>query len=96
MAVRVEEWTVDGEAVFRVIGVVWGGRAPPTELHLWMDDEDLGPVEMCAERDVATWGLWQATLPTGARGAVTLRLTAVGVPARRLDDRYYDRVVDLS
>jgi DMSO/TMAO reductase YedYZ molybdopterin-dependent catalytic subunit len=94
--VRVEEWEVDGRAVFRVIGVVWGGKALPTALHLWMDDEDLGPVEMCGDRDVRTWGLWQALLPDRARGTVTLHLHAEGVPDRRLDERYYDREVDLG
>lgn len=96
MAVRVEAWELDGEPIFRVIGVVWGGREAPDVLRLWMDDEDLGPVEVCGERDVRTWGLWQAYLPSGVQGTVTLWLTAEGVPARRLDARYYDRRVDLG
>lgn len=96
VAVRVERWEVGGEEVLRVVGLVWGGRAAPAALHLWMDDVDLGPVAMCAPREVVTWGLWHAFLPRGAAGAVTLWLTAVGVPARRLDARYYDRTVVLG
>jgi DMSO/TMAO reductase YedYZ molybdopterin-dependent catalytic subunit len=94
--VRVERWEVDGNDVFRVVGVVWGGKQVPDALHLWMDDQDLGPVEGCGDRDPRTWGLWQSFLPTGAKGVVTLRCTAEGVPALRLDLRYYDRKVDLD
>jgi DMSO/TMAO reductase YedYZ molybdopterin-dependent catalytic subunit len=93
---RVEEWEVEGERILRVIGLVWGGTGAPYDLHLWMDTVDLGPVELCARPDTGTWGLWQAVLPREASGTVTLRCTAVGAPARRLDDRWYDRRVDLG
>jgi DMSO/TMAO reductase YedYZ molybdopterin-dependent catalytic subunit len=93
---RVEAWEVDGERLLRVVGLVWGGSGEPYELHLWMDGEDLGPVDLCSRPDARTWGLWQAVLPRNASGTVTLRCTAVGVPARRLDDRWYDRRVELG
>lgn len=96
VAVRVEEWEVDGHRVFRVFGVTWGGQTRPDALHLWMDDDDLGPVTLCDPGDVATWAWWHAELPHRATGSVTLRLTAVGVPALRLDNRHYARVVDLT
>jgi DMSO/TMAO reductase YedYZ molybdopterin-dependent catalytic subunit len=93
---RVEEWELEGERILRVVGLVWGGTGEPYELHLWMDGLDLGPVELCPRPDAGTWGLWQAVLPKDAEGTVTLRCTAVGVPARRLDDRWYDRRVELG
>jgi DMSO/TMAO reductase YedYZ molybdopterin-dependent catalytic subunit len=94
--VRVETWRIDGERVLRVIGAVWGGRRQPDALRLLMDGEDLGPVELCEREHARTWGLWEAFLPAGASGVVTLRLEADGVPARRLDSRYYARPVDLG
>lgn len=93
---RVERWEVDGEVILRVIGVVWGGKAEPSAIHLWMDGEDLGPVERCEREHIGTWGLWQATLPKGSSGLVRLRCAAEGVPARRLDDAFYARTVDLD
>lgn len=96
VAVRAEAWELDGERVVRVIGVVWGGKAQPTALHLWMDDEDLGPVELCPRPALGTWGLWQAVLPAGVQGVVRLRCEARGVPARRLSQRWYDRLLDLG
>lgn len=96
LATRVEVWELDGEQIVRVIGLLWGGARDPDVLRLWMDDEDLGPVTLCAAREPYDWGLWEAFLPPRAGGTVTLRLTAEGVPALRLDTRYYDRRVDLG
>lgn len=96
VAVRVEAWEIDGERVLRVVGVVWGGRRQPDALRLLLDGEDLGPVRLCDREHAQTWGLWEAFLPPGASGIVTLRLEADGVPARRLDSGHYARVVDLG
>ncbi|MEZ4241810.1 MAG: molybdopterin-dependent oxidoreductase [Myxococcota bacterium] len=96
VAVRVEAWEIDGDEVFRVIGVIWGGRRQPDALRLLMDGRDLGPVQLCEREHARTWGLWETFLPRNARGTVTLRCEADGVPARRLDSRYYARPVDLG
>ncbi|MFT5458143.1 MAG: DMSO/TMAO reductase YedYZ molybdopterin-dependent catalytic subunit [Myxococcota bacterium] len=99
LPIRVEEWEVDGERVLWIVGLVWGGTvaAPPLRLHL-DDDEEGEPVEVCPERtDARTWGLWSHTLPTPRRGSRSIWLTVddPAVRTRRLDDRYYERFVDV-
>jgi hypothetical protein len=95
---RVEEWETDaGERALLAVGVVWGGRAPATGLHLWMGDEDLGEVHLCRRDDPSTWGLWACALPSDAAGASVLRLTLDDAAAApRLVARYYDRTFDLG
>lgn len=98
LVVRVEEWDVDGDRVLVAVGVVWGGKREPAALRLWMDSQDLGPVEVCRRDSPATWGLWSMALPPGASGEVVLRceIDDAELAAPRLEDRYYDRVFDLG
>ncbi len=96
MPVRVERWRVDGAIVHRVIGILWGGRAPTSALSIRFGDEPWAPVEICpATTTSATWTLWSHTWHAASRGEVPIRLRVddASIPTRRLDADWYLRSI---
>lgn len=89
----------DGSLAWRVLGLTWGGDAPPDGLRLHVDGDAGSDVLFCSPtEDPRTWSLWAAWWSPPAPGRYTLALTMTdpAVPTNRLDVGYYDRVVDID
>jgi len=100
MPIRVEQWAVDGNPLYRVIGIVWGGSTPATALQIrvrsgeaWVDVSDCPP-----SRSTDTWSLWshQWRPKTPGRYHLVLRVKDPAVRTRRLDLFFYVRAVDIT
>lgn len=95
MPVRIERWRSNGEIVFRVIGILWGGFQPTQGLTI---DFGAGPVsvDVCpAMTDNATWTVWTHAWRPDAPGDYQIHcaIEDSAVPTQRLDRGYYDRFV---
>jgi DMSO/TMAO reductase YedYZ molybdopterin-dependent catalytic subunit len=98
--IRIEQWTVDGRPLYRIIGIVWGGSTPARTLQIrfrtggpWMDVSGYRPPD-----STAMWGLWshqwRPTEP--GRYDIVLRTNDPAIRTRRLDLFFYVRSVDIS
>lgn len=59
MPIRVERWTLDGETVYLIYGIVWGGLEPAWDLEIRLD-QGWEPVTFCPEPETAqTWTVWR-------------------------------------
>jgi DMSO/TMAO reductase YedYZ molybdopterin-dependent catalytic subunit len=99
MPVRVEQWSVDGQIEYRVIGIVWGGTRPTKALLIrFRPDMAYVPVERCDQQTNATWTLWTHSWrpPAPGRYQIQPRIADPGLQSRRLDRGYYARKVVLS
>lgn len=100
MPVRVEKWrTAQGEPVYRLAGIVWGGGRKVDRLEIRFGEEGAWQrVARVERRRVATWGFWcHPWSPPGAnRYTLRLRPADRKIPARRLDAGYYDRRVEVG
>ena len=100
MPIRIEHWRVDGEDLFRVVGILWGGYAPTNELEVRFDsDEDWQPVDVCPPMTHnQPWSLWEHVWRPQGTGTYTIRcrINNPFVPQRRLDFGFYDRSVRLA
>lgn len=94
MPVRVEQWTLDGDTVYLLYGIVWGGQAPAQKLEIRLD-QGWEPVTFCPEPETAqTWTVWRHLWRPAQSGAVDIVLrVAENVPQIRLDQGYYARRV---
>lgn len=94
MPVRVEQWEVAGEIVYRIVGVLWGGEAPTDKLVLSFNGGPDVPVTVCpAATTNRTWTLWStAWRPEPGLYTITCHIDD-DVPQVRLDDGYYARAV---
>lgn len=98
MPTRVERHTVDGETIYRVLGILWGGSAVTERLAIRFDDGPLLPVEVCPPQQTnRTWTLWEyAWRPLAAkRYRIRMAIDDPAIPTNRLDAGYYDREVDI-
>jgi DMSO/TMAO reductase YedYZ molybdopterin-dependent catalytic subunit len=99
MPVRIEQWELDDETVYRVVGILWGGTEPITELRIRFDeDEDWQAVELCPEHsDNRTWTVWSTSWRPTKTGRHTLRCRVEeSTPQQRLDSGFYDRQVRID
>lgn len=97
--VRVEQWRVDGRTVYRVIGIIWGGKQTTDELMIRFNaDEKYVPVQSCDHKTVATWSLWSHTWRPSKpdRYIIQLQVDDPAIRTRRLDSGYYRRAVDIE
>ncbi len=94
MPVRVEQWDVAGETVYRIVGVLWGGDTPTDKLVVSFNGGPRAPVDVCpAAATNRTWTLWSTVWRPGP-GMYTITCHIDDdVPQVRLDDGYYARVV---
>jgi DMSO/TMAO reductase YedYZ molybdopterin-dependent catalytic subunit len=97
VAVRVEQWELDGEVVHRVVGILWGGSEPVAELVLDIGNDTVPAVQCDPDTDVRTWRLWEAVWrPTRARRFTLAPRVLDDVRTVRLDTDQYHRVVEIS
>lgn len=99
MPVRVEEWSVGGRILYRVLGLAWGGTRPTGALSLRMNgDLPFERVGMCAPvTTTATWSWWSYAFAAPRPGLFEMRMRAdePGIRTRRLDAGFYARSVVL-
>jgi DMSO/TMAO reductase YedYZ molybdopterin-dependent catalytic subunit len=99
MPVRVEKWRLDGNVVYRVVGIVWGGSAPAPALEISYGGGPFEPVtDYTPPSDQRTWSLWSTRFAPGAAGdySMVLRVPDPSIRTRRLDTQYYLRVVTID
>ena len=96
MPIRIEKWRVEGELVYRVAGIEWGGSAPAPALEIQFGDGVWQAVDKReSATDAATWRLWEHAFRPAQTGtySITLRVPDASVRTRRLDSGYYLRQV---
>jgi DMSO/TMAO reductase YedYZ molybdopterin-dependent catalytic subunit len=100
MPIRVEQWSIDGATVYRVVGIVWGGAQPARKLEIrFRRDEAFVPVsDYQAPTSTTTWSLWWHTWRPTASGVypIVLRRGDPSVRSRRLDMFFYLREVRIE
>ena len=96
MPVRVERWDHDGEVVYHVLGIFWGGQTADAQITLLAGTQEV-PVEICVARaHPHTWGLWSAVWTPEATGSHDLLLRSEGSErTQRLDSGFYLCSVDI-
>ena len=96
MPVRVAKWRIDGKIVYRVVGILWGGKQTTDALVIRFNANEIYvPVESYKHETTTTWTLWTHTWHPPKPGKYVIRLQ-VDEPAtrtRRLDRGAYQRAV---
>jgi DMSO/TMAO reductase YedYZ molybdopterin-dependent catalytic subunit len=100
MPVRVEQWLLNEQVVYRVMGIRWGGQARRVPLTIrFRHNEPYVPVDDCPDAiSTTTWSLWSHRWrPTSTgRYQIVLGVQDRSLRTRRLDDYYYTREVDID
>jgi DMSO/TMAO reductase YedYZ molybdopterin-dependent catalytic subunit len=100
MPIRVERWNQRGRPLYRVIGVMWGGMQPTSDLLIrFKNTEEWVAVDNCpVPASTATWTVWSHWWrPSIARRhEIVLKVADPSVPTRRLDVFYYIRDIDID
>ncbi|MFN8061219.1 MAG: molybdopterin-dependent oxidoreductase [Vicinamibacterales bacterium] len=95
--VRVEHWRVGERALYRVVGIVWGGSTPVRHLSIRFNrQEPFRPVTLCPPPgSTESWSLWtHVWTPTSlGRHQIVLRVDDADTRTRRLDIFFYVRDV---
>jgi hypothetical protein len=92
MPVRVEQWWIEEQMEYRVVGIVWGGTRLTNALHIRFNpDMAYVPVERYDHKTNATWTLWTHSWRPKTPGLyrIQLRVADPGLRTRRLDMGYY-------
>lgn len=94
MPVRVEKWRVDGQLLYRIVGIAWGGQRE-TDLEIrFTPDGAYERVATVAPSEGGTgWAWWSHPFrpKVAADHALQLRVANSRVPTRRLDRGFYVR-----
>ncbi len=100
MPVRIEQWRVGGETRYRIVGILWGGQTIFDRPTLRFNPgEPFVPVHVCpAMQHNQPWTLWSLVWnpPGPGRYRMRARIDDWSIPTRRLDQGWYDRVVEIS
>ncbi len=99
MPVRVEMWQVDGERVYRVVGILWGGDKPVDALMIRFNPNmSYVHVKDYPHASNGTWRVWSYIWRPPGTGRYTIRLKVAdaAVTTRQLDRGYYDRTVQID
>jgi DMSO/TMAO reductase YedYZ molybdopterin-dependent catalytic subunit len=103
MAVRVEQWLIDKQICYRVVGVIWGGEQPTQRLAIRFvcadaPDPPYNRVDHCQEQNSESWSLWSHMWRPQQPGVygIQLKIEDPAVTTKRLDRGYYVRYVDIK
>ncbi len=100
MPVRIEQWRVGSKTRYRVVGILWGGQKVIEQLTLRFNPgEPFVPVQVSpAMQHNQPWTLWSTNwVPPGpGRYRTRARIDDWSIPTRRLDQGWYDRVVEIA
>jgi len=94
MATRVEQWEVDGQPLYKVIGVMWGGYEPTSALAFGSGAGDLSAVDVCPpQTQNSLWTVFQHPWQPDTARDYSLRyfIEDDTIPTRRLATGYYAR-----
>ncbi len=95
MPVRVEKWRVDGQILYKVIGIMWGGSTPTDALAIRIEGSS-NAVDVCPpHQQNLTWTLWSYAWQPPASGEyqIDMEISDPGIPTNRLDSGFYRRWV---
>ncbi len=96
MPVRIEQWRVDGELIYRIVGILWGGSELTEALAIRFDGGEPIPVELCRPPTTNdTWTLWSYLWRPSEVGEyeITMVIEDPAIPTLRLDAGFYARQV---
>ncbi len=96
MPIRVEKWRVDGQLVYRIVGIMWGGYELTDQLAIRFNGSAPEPVEVCpVQENNDTWTLWSYAWqpPSVGNYAVRMQIDDPSIVTRRLDTGYYERSI---
>lgn len=99
MPIRIEQWEVEGEPVYRVFGILWGGDRPIDDLVFAFNDEQaMVPRQNYRHDTNALWTLWEYEWRPAETGRYDLRMEvpAPSIRTRRLDSGWYRRTVEIE
>ena len=99
MPVRIEKWEVEGELLYRLIGIMWGGFEVTEALEIRADNGLFEPVEVCpGQADNHSWTVWTHAWKPARTGDIELsmRINDPNIPQRRLDVGRYNRTVSID
>ena len=98
--IRVERRRVNGLLAYRVVGIVWGGTKPVSDLLIRFDSRDAWkPVRVCpTPASPTTWSLWTHVWTPAGPGSYSISLKCADplVRTRRLDMYFYTRRVRID
>jgi DMSO/TMAO reductase YedYZ molybdopterin-dependent catalytic subunit len=97
--IRVEKWAVNGKTEFRVTGIQWGGSQKIDGLEIQFNaDKGFVPVADFKISTEGAWNFWRHVWTPQKPGRYLIRLRVKGpdVLARRLNDGYYLRSVEIK
>lgn len=109
-AVSVEKWLLGGKVSYRVVGIAWGGDGATDELEIrfsrqWsLGSGSFEPVSVYARRlgdrrlGDHPFGVWCHRWQPDEDGTydIELRIANKSIRARRLEDSYYRRTVEIT
>lgn len=99
MPIRVEQWEVEGEPVYRVFGIMWGGDRSIDDLVFGFNDEKATvPRQNYIHDNNAMWSLWEYQWRPTEPGRYDLRMEVPNpaIRTRRLDSGWYRRAVQIE
>jgi DMSO/TMAO reductase YedYZ molybdopterin-dependent catalytic subunit len=100
MPIRVEKWIVGGRVLYKVVGILWGGRTPTNALAIrFRNGEPYVRVDSCPlPASTTTWTLWSHAWRPASRGRydIVLKIDDPRISTQRLDVYYYARSVDID
>ncbi|MDA7979528.1 MAG: molybdopterin-dependent oxidoreductase [Pirellulales bacterium] len=97
MPVRVEKWRVKQETLYRIVGIIWGGKQTTDRLMIRFNREDPVPVESYEHTSNTTWNLWSHTWRPEKPGRYRIRMSVDddNISTNRLDRGFYSRTVEI-
>ena len=99
MPVRIEQWWVNAEVVYRVVGIMWGGDMTTDALAISFNGSPPERVDICPPQQTNdTWTLWTYAWRPPAAGEyeITMKIEDPTIPTIRLDNDYYARSVTIT
>lgn len=97
--VRIEQWAVQEQLEYHVVGILWGGSTAVKKLQIRFNpEEEYVDVSELADGSNETWRFWRHLWRPQKTGSYLIRLRAAepAVIARRLDSGYYMRSVEIT
>ncbi len=99
MPIRVEKWRVDGEIVYRLVGIMWGGEEVTLSLDVRFNGGAWSAVDVCPPmRDNSSWTTWEYAWRPSATGnhEIQCGIADSSIRTRRLDMGWYNRSVTVD